>query len=316
MSGPVDARVRPPLDTAETFAPDWHTAAADHVAWLRLRDLVPGREIHRYQAQGLWKLIAYSYPRAQGAARLLLIDILGWFTVLDDHFDGPPGRDPEQARALVDLLVNAPADSPADPRTAAILAAWQDIRRRQCLGMSDAWARRTAAEWARCLDTFVTEARHRADGTLPTPDDAVPLRRHASCLYPFMNMLERVRGAELPDRLRADPAFDRLRAHTADAATLINDVFSLSREEERDSPFNMVVILQRHQGADRPAALAAVRAWIEGLRRESDALRESLSREYPDQSWYLRQTARLVDGVHRWSSTTFRYHHAVTGHPN
>ncbi|MEW2548847.1 hypothetical protein AB0910_24270 [Streptomyces sp. NPDC047002] len=361
-----------------------------HAAWLLRQGLLPQRALARYEAYALPDLIAHAYPRVAGEARGLLVDTLGWFTILDDHFDGPAGRDLRGSRDLVRRLLDTLEDpdddqgvrppvrrgphpagpeqdrrpgpcpggdtdrgrardrpptadrerdrpgnrgrdrhpgrylerppypergaaqdrapeAPAPGAPACLLSAWQDLWRRQCAGMPEAWARRAGRDWARCLTTFVTEAQHRAAATLPTVRQAVHLRRHASCLYPFMNMLERVRGEALDEALHAEREMRLLRAHVADTATLINDLYSLDREERHASPFNMIVILGREQRLSRAAAVEAVRAEVDRLGVRSDTLRASLAARHPEAAWYVRETRTLVEGVRRWSSTTDRY---------
>ncbi|MFB7663196.1 terpene synthase family protein [Kitasatospora sp. NPDC056138] len=318
--------------TPEEFA----AAVVRHTGWVVARGLLPPQDVPRYQVFALHELIGHSYPRARGAELDLLLDILGWFTILDDRFDGPTGHRPAEAHALIDPLLavlpgprsdltapdtapdlpalGLPAAAPvtAAPDTApdsALIAAWQDLWYRQAGPMTDSWRRRAAAEWRVCLTTFVTETRHRARGTLPDLSGTALLRRHASCLYPFMNMLERVHGAGAPAQLHAEPSLHRLRAQTADAATLINDLFSLEREERQSAAqFNMVMALQRTRGYRRDEAIAAVRTRVRRLQDDSDALRRQLVRRHPAGHWYLHGTRELVDGVYAWTSTSHRYH--------
>ncbi len=134
------------------------------------------------------------------------------------------------------------------------------------------------------------------------------LRRHGSCLYPFMNILERVHGSDAPAALHAEPALHRLRANTADAATLINDLYSLEREERQTAAaFNTVLTLQRARGCTRSRAVRAVRDRVARLRRESEELRRELRRRHPEGRWYLDGTRELVAGVQAWTSTSDRY---------
>ncbi|WP_406194170.1 cytochrome P450 [Kitasatospora sp. NBC_01560] len=287
-----------------------HTATARHADWAVHHGLLTPADLPRYQAYALPELIGHAYPGARGAELGLLVDVLGWFTILDDRFDGPPGHRPAQARALVHPLLAVLAGG-APPPTAgdsAMLKAWRELWQRQCRAMSPAWRERSAAEWRACLETFLAESAHRAGRTSPGLPETVRLRRHASCLYPFMNILERVHGSDAPARLHAEPALHRLRAHTADAATLINDLYSLEREERQPAAaFNTVLTLQRVRGCTRTQAAAAVRARIAHLRAESDSLRRHLLPRHPAGDWYLNGTRELVDGVYAWTSTSRRY---------
>ncbi|MBV6702472.1 cytochrome P450 [Kitasatospora aureofaciens] len=285
-------------------------ATARHAAWTVRHGLLSPTELPRYQAYALPELIGHAYPRTQGADLDLLIDMLGWFTVLDDRFDGSPGRRPAEARAIVDPLIDALNGSTLSAEESQLLITWRELWNRQSAAMSPAWRARAAREWRTCLATFPAEAEHRAHGTVPRLGlaETMRLRRHGSCLYPFMNILERVHGADAPAALHADPALHRLRAHTADAATLINDLYSLEREERQGAAaFNTVLTLQRLRDCTRSRAIGAVRARVAQLRTESAALRRDLLRRHPDGDWYLHGTRELVDGVQTWTSTSHRY---------
>ncbi|WP_049574216.1 terpene synthase family protein [Streptomyces sp. SBT349] len=290
--------------------------ADPHAAWLVRHELVPESALESYRSYALPDLIDLSYPGARGGDRDLLVDILGWFTIMDDHFDGPLGRDVTGARGLVGRfrrVLTVPDVPPAvtgSPQD-GVVRAWHDLWQRQRRPMTGAWCRHAVGEWATCLETFVAETSHRALDTLPSLREATRLRRHASCLYPFMNMLELVQGSEIPARLRAEPDLRRLRANTADAATLVNDLFSLEWEERAQNPFNMVVILRQTHGLSRTESIAAVRAHIRRLMADSENLRERLAPRYPEARWYLAGTRQLVIGVHAWAGNTRRYADSV-----
>ncbi|MFF3074519.1 cytochrome P450 [Kitasatospora sp. NPDC057904] len=304
---PATHPVRRPARPAAELA----AATARHADWAVDRGLLTRAELARYQAYTLPELIGHAYPRTRGADLDLLIDVLGWFTILDDRFDGSPGRRPAEARAIVDPLIavlDGAAPAVGDDR---LTAAWRELWHRQTGPASPAWRARAAREWQACLATFPAEAEHRAHGTVPRLGlaETMRLRRHSSCLYPFMNILERVHGADAPAALHAEPALHRLRAHTADAATLINDLYSLQREERQGAAaFNTVLALQRLRGCTRARAVGAVRARVAQLRNESALLRRELLRRHPESDWYLDGTRELVDGVQAWTSTSRRYH--------
>ncbi|MGW4645485.1 terpene synthase family protein [Kitasatospora sp. NPDC004289] len=286
-----------------------------HQDWLLRHGLIRGHGLERYRAYGLPELIDLSYPGAPVRERRLLLDVLGWFTLLDDHFDGPIGHHPPSAGEFTGRLIavtraagrpRVPLLPPAD-RGDALLGAWTELWYRQCLGRSRRWRRRAARDWADCLRTFVTETEHRSRGTLPGGLPAVLMRRHASCLYPFMNLLERVADRELPRGLCLRADWRRLRAQTADAATLINDLFSLEREERQGNGFNTVTLLRREFGLSRETARRVVADRTAGLRAESELLRSGLVLRHPGARWYLEGTRQLVDGVYAWTSASRRY---------
>ncbi|MFG3227651.1 cytochrome P450 [Kitasatospora sp. NPDC048194] len=319
-AAPASSPTAPAAPTAAPAAParhrapsELHASAERHADWAVRHGLLTPDELPGYRAYALHELIGQAFPAVRGAELDLLIDMLGWFTILDDRFDGPPGRHPAEARALVDRLTAAldggDTAGPADDR---LLTAWRELWARQSDSMPATWRNRAAQEWRACLATFPAEAEHRARGTVPALAlglaDTMRLRRHGSCVYPFMNILERVHGAEIPADLYAEPALHRLRANTADAATLINDLYSLEREERQSAAaFNTVLTLQRIRGCARGRAVRAVRTRVSRLRQENEALRRELGRRHPAGRWYLDGTRELVAGVHLWTSTSDRY---------
>ncbi|MEU9041743.1 MULTISPECIES: cytochrome P450 [unclassified Kitasatospora] len=286
-----------------------HAAADRHTDWAVRHGLLTPAELPGYRAYALHELIGRAFPLARGTELDLLVDMLGWFTILDDRFDGTPGRRPAEAHALVDPLI-AVLDGRSTPPDSQLLCSWRELWKRQTASMSPAWRARAAREWQACLATFPAEADHRARGTVPALGlaDTMRLRRHGSCLYPFMNILERVHGADAPAALHAEPALHRLRANTADAATLINDLYSLEREERQTAAaFNTVLTLQRARRCTRSRAVRAVRDRVARLRQESEDLRRDLQRRHPAGRWYLDGTRELVAGVQAWTSTSDRY---------
>lgn len=312
-AGRTDAAVPPLLrpGTEEVRTPaELSAATARHGDWALARGLLAPADLARYQSYALPELIGHAYPRARGAELDLLVDILGWFTILDDRFDGPPGRDPAEARAIVGplLAVAAGRPTPVGGPLPHLLDAWRELWQRQTAPMSPEWRRRTAGEWRSCLETFLAETAHRAARTQPDLAETVRLRRHASCLYPFMGILEHVHGGEAPAALHRDPALHRLRANTADVATLINDLYSADREERQQvAAFNTVLTLQRVRGCTRARAVRSVGTRIARLTAESESLRRRLLLRYPEGGWYLHGTRELVQGVHAWTSTSRRY---------
>lgn len=288
-----------------------------HSAWLLGRRLLAEAELAQYRSYALPELISLAYPGAPEAEEDLLTDILGWFTVLDDHFDGPIGRDLQRARQLVGRLMDVlhpsveqgPPAGRAVEWAGAVHGAWAELWERQCRGRSAAWRRRAAQGWADCLNSFVAETEYRTRGRLPSLAEATLLRRHASCLYPFMDMLERAHGGELSARLCRRTEWHRLRANTADAATLINDLFSLEREEAQreGAGFNMVILLRRSEGLGAQESRRVVAGRVRRLIAHSEVLRARLAAAHPDSCWYLTGTRQLVDAVEAWTSSTSRY---------
>jgi hypothetical protein len=301
--------------TVRPMSADLGGARRRNRLWLDDHHLLGGRrERARYDSWALPDLIGLSFPDAHGADLDLLVDILGWYTVFDDSFDGPAGRSPDHARAVVAPLLAimgfGAEGYAAGPGDESLTEAWRDLWHRQVRGASPAWRGRAAADWRSCLRTVIRECVHRHRGTLPTPAEAVRLRRDASCLYPFMNMLEP--SARMPGALVTEAAHRRLRAHIADTATYINDLYSLEREERLGDVHNMVLIVQRHQRISRDDAVRRVGARVRELVGECGRLSEQLAAARPAARPYLDGLRTLIDGVYRWTSTSRRYDESRT----
>ncbi|HEX7305584.1 terpene synthase family protein [Lentzea sp.] len=279
-----------------------------HLAWLLHHELLEAEEISGYQDFDLPFLISAAYPEASAEHHALLIDVLGWYTVVDDHFDGPAGRSAAAAKRTVsDLCSILRAPNAAPHPGNGMVGAWQDLWLRQRAVTTDLWQKRAAVEWEDCLGTFVTEAEHREAGRLPHLAEAVRLRRHASCLYPFMNMLEPVHGIELPEYIVNDPLLQRVRALTADASALLNDLCSLEREERQGLAFNLVAVLREEHGISRREAVTRAREDLDEIEASCDELRHEFAGVHPGFSWYSDGTRRLVEGVRGWLGVTGRY---------
>ncbi|GLF98940.1 terpene synthase family protein [Streptomyces yaizuensis] len=287
-----------------------------HGAWLARYGLVPDADAELYRSYALPALIELAYPGAPEAELDLLTDILGWYTILDDHFDGPAGRDLRVARTLFrrfEDIVNGHGSGgrwfamPPAPWANGISAAWTDLCLRQSQGRGLVWNRRSARDWRDCLYTFVAETVHRSRGSVPSVVEVLMLRRHGSAVFPFLDLLERVRDAEAPSDLRVHGQWHRLRMYTAEAIALINDLFSLAREERRKSVFNTVLVLQEEHGVTRERAVEIVAERVRLLRQECEVLRTALVAEFPQCREYLESTRTLVEAVETWTRTTGRY---------
>ncbi|WP_371666616.1 hypothetical protein OG985_46310 [Streptomyces sp. NBC_00289] len=306
----VNQRLKFPAISVRISA-DLERARQRNIAWMCEHSLlVTAEEINGFNSWRLPELIAYAFPKAHGKELDILVDMLGWYTFVDDYFDGPVGHSRISSKniikPMIDTLHNDASDVAGDI-SVPVLAAWADLWHRQTEGMSTAWRGRAAKEWKACLGTFIDESSYRETRSFISTEDLVPLRRHASCLYPFMNMLERVLGDEVPSLLLDDREMKYLRAHTADIATCINDLYSLEREERQGEQFNMVLNLQRVHGCGRDEAMAATRAKIYQLLDECVQLSSSITQSYPSSLRYVEGIQAMVNGIYLWTSKTDRY---------
>nr|BAP82224.1 terpene synthase [Streptomyces sp. SK 1894] len=128
---------------------------------------------------------------------------------------------------------------------------------------------------------------------------------------PCPTITDTVGGYELPADLHALPATQRVIALASNATTIVNDLYSYTKE--LDSPgrhMNLPVVLSEREGlSERDAYLKAVEVHNELMRSfEAEAAALALACPVPTLLRFLRGVAVWVDGNHHWHrSNTYRY---------
>ncbi|GAA3006161.1 family 2 encapsulin nanocompartment cargo protein terpene cyclase [Kitasatospora albolonga] len=128
---------------------------------------------------------------------------------------------------------------------------------------------------------------------------------------PCPTITDTIGGYELPADLHALPALQRVIALAGNATTIVNDLYSYTKELQ--SPglhLNLPVVIARNEELDaRDAYLKAVEIHNE-LMHAFEAESAQLAVEYPNPALlrFLRGVAVWVDGNHNWHQTnTYRY---------
>src|SRR5262245_2188176 len=106
------------FDVSITFPvrrnPDAERARAVHLEWPRKLGLITnGAAAERHRNGDYADLACWFYPAATGSDLDLGVDLMSWFFLFDDQFDGPAGDDPALARQLTDAVIAA-VDRPLD----------------------------------------------------------------------------------------------------------------------------------------------------------------------------------------------------------
>ncbi|MFE2376091.1 family 2 encapsulin nanocompartment cargo protein terpene cyclase [Streptomyces sp. NPDC059398] len=128
---------------------------------------------------------------------------------------------------------------------------------------------------------------------------------------PCPTITDTVGGYELPADLHAQPAMQRVIALAGNATTIVNDLYSYTKE--LNSPgrhLNLpVVIAEREAVSDRDAYLKAVEVHNDLMHGfESEAAALAAECPVPSVLRFLRGVAAWVDGNHYWHRTnTYRY---------
>ncbi|MFG2720179.1 family 2 encapsulin nanocompartment cargo protein terpene cyclase [Streptomyces sp. NPDC048416] len=128
---------------------------------------------------------------------------------------------------------------------------------------------------------------------------------------PCPTITDTVGGYELPADLHARPAMQRVIALASNATTIVNDLYSYTKELTAPGVhLNLPVVIAEHDkcGA-REAYLKAVEVHNELMHEfEAEALALAASCPAPQVIRFLRGVAAWVDGNHHWHQTnTYRY---------
>ncbi|MFE9410656.1 family 2 encapsulin nanocompartment cargo protein terpene cyclase [Streptomyces sp. NPDC006704] len=128
---------------------------------------------------------------------------------------------------------------------------------------------------------------------------------------PCPTITDTVGGYELPADLHARPAMQRVIALASNATTIVNDLYSYTKE--LDSPgvhLNLPVVIADREKCDaREAYLKAIEIHNELMRDfEAEAAGLAAACPAPQVIRFLRGVAAWVDGNHHWHQTnTYRY---------
>jgi hypothetical protein len=257
---PFPPRVNANLSFAERHLPEWLTRF----------DLLPGTSARAHFAS--WRPVELPgrwYPDAGREGLALGTDLFGWLMLLDDQFDGPIGRRPEEVASVVDqlvLVIREPDSVPVEsmfPAQAALRDIW--IRERE--GMSATWRERAARNWTDYLRSYVTEAENRSEGLLLSLPDYLVLRDTTGIMPVLLDSAERAGRYEVPPPLYQSAELGEMYLLTVRVAGALNDLLGLRKEEKLGDPHNIVPVLQREENLSRQQALdtasAMVRNWID-----------------------------------------------------
>ncbi|WP_443074652.1 family 2 encapsulin nanocompartment cargo protein terpene cyclase [Streptomyces sp. NBC_01431] len=157
---------------------------------------------------------------------------------------------------------------------------------------------------------YLAEAAWAETGHVPDVWEYLAMRQFNN-FRPCPTITDTVGGYELPADLHAQPAMQRVIALAGNATTIVNDLYSYTKE--LNSPgrhLNLPVVLaEREDLSDQDAYLKAVEVHND-LMHDFEAEAAAVAAAYPVPSVlrFLRGVAVWVDGNHYWHQTnTYRY---------
>jgi hypothetical protein len=258
------------------------------IEWLRsLGLLASAKAVRQYDAMHFEQLNGLAYPSHQKDGLRLGNDTMGWFFIFDDQFDGP------------------------------LVRGFQDLWRRSCDGMSDAWRARMRESWVRYLQSYRWEAESRKRGKHPIMDEYLENRRNAIGIPSAVILGERIQGFELSPAAAELPQTDRLMALTGEQVALVNDLFSVHKEIAEGDTQNSIIILMNTTSCTLEKAFRQVAEMIEARHLEFQEIASELpsccaARDLNSEeiTALLRYVDCMRDWMHAnlaWSLDTARY---------
>jgi pentalenene synthase len=230
-------------------SPDYEQARDRHLDWPRRLGLITTQAAaERHLAADFTDLAARFYPSATGEDLDLGVDLMTFFFLFDDLFDGPRGEDPALAAQLTDAVAAA-LDGPLPGSAPPIARGFADMWQRTCEGMSEGWRRRAARTWRGYLAGYVDEAasrHHRAP--FESARSYLTVRRRTIGAQPTVDMAERVGHYEVPEPVFDSAILSAMLQIAIDINLIDNDICSLEKEQARGEHNNMVLILMREHG--------------------------------------------------------------------
>jgi avermitilol synthase len=266
------------------------------------------------------ELAGYSFHLARGDDLDLCVDLMSFYALFDDPFDGPLGRDPLRAADVCARLVNVLHD-PSCLYAMPLTSFFADIWRRSLERASRSWECRAKHNWEYYFSTSVGEAADRVRAIHPPLDHVLQVRRGTSATLTVVDYIELTGGQ--PGALTMRPVVFHmpqlriLRDIAADVPLLLNDVHSLAKEERCGDVDNVVLAVETERMCSRAEAIGIVHAMImEKTARFIDVeaqipqmcgdldLPEA---EHEDVARYADGLRSWIRGYHEWERETARY---------
>jgi pentalenene synthase len=283
-------------------SPDYERAEAGHLTWPRALGLISSEAAaQRHRKGGFADLAARFYPQATGDDLDLGVDLMSWFFLFDDLFDGPRGEDPLETGKLIDAVAAA-LDVPPPPDSPLIAHGFADWWQRAREGMSAGWCIRTAGHWRSYLHSHVEEAASRQQGRPFDPRQYLDLRRRTIGVQPTLDLAERTGHYEVPARVADSAILTAMVRIVMEINILFNDIASLEKEHARGEQNNMVIILMHEHGWTPLRSIAHITDEVHGRIAQFQQLEGSLPKLYDT----LRLDPREREAVERYRTDGLR----------
>jgi 2-methylisoborneol synthase len=290
------------------------------VAWAARVGIYPG-QLDRVRAANFGRLLMLTHPDTDDPDRLLAAGKCGlaeWS--VDDHYcdDASAGAVPELLGSRLGIAYAAvdPAHLPLryapeleramreDPVLVALRSAFEHLVRYA------GWAQvgRLRHEIANLFLAFDQEASWRNAGHMPAVWEYLAHRQINSFL-PMITLVDAVGGYEIPAAEYADPRVRRAVTMAATAATLVNDLYSMAKEDQGPGvEFNLPAVVAAEEKCSPAEAIERSAALHDELVHTFEAEAAALALAgSPALRRFLAGVWAWLGGNREWHSTTGRY---------
>ncbi|MFJ9695328.1 terpene cyclase [Kitasatospora sp. NPDC101183] len=277
-------------------------ATGQHRDWLHRHPLLPDADHPGYTHWEVVDLAALGYPDAGPDDIALGADLMGFYFLFDDQFDGPLGRRPSEVAPICERLI-AILHGARPAESSPVETAFADLWARSVQGMSSRWQARAAYNWEWYFASHPAEAAGRISNRPPDRDGYLVLRRGTAAMETVFDMVERLGRFEVPAAVLHHPVLRQLRQLAADIPSLSNDVRSFPLEAPRGDVYNLVMIVQRERRCSADEACTLVLGEAQLMIERCRELHERLPDVYGELGLSRIERAiarRYADGLITW----------------
>ncbi|WP_399087762.1 family 2 encapsulin nanocompartment cargo protein terpene cyclase [Streptomyces sp. BBFR2] len=288
------------VDEVQAFPPEWE-------------DQFDGFSVGRYMVA--CHPDAPTVDHLMIATRLMVAENAVDDCYCEDHGGSPIGLG---SRLLLAHTALDPLHTTGEYEPAWLASLGSDAPRRAYRSAMEYFVRQSSAsqadryrhDMARLHLGYLAEAAWSQEDHVPEVWEYLAMRQFNN-FRPCPTITDTVGGYELPADLHALPAMQRVIALAGNATTIVNDLYSYTKE--LNSPgrhLNLPVVIAEREGvSERDAYLKAVEVHNDLMHAfESEAAALAAACPVPTVLRFLRGVAVWVDGNHYWHQTnTYRY---------
>lgn len=277
-------------------------------AWLQRFSIAAGHQRAWVERIEVSRLCVYGFANTDPARVELIARLIAWLFLFDDacaerSADTGAGAVRERHQRLEGVLAGTqPApDTPFGQGLADILS---EARRRAPVS----WVRRLGASIRSYFDGCEVEATLRERKVAAGLEEYLWFRERSVGVDPMLDCVEFANGSFLAGPEARSPLVAGFRHQAKLVSALTNDLFSAEKERREAAAFNSVLVFERQHATSRSTAMEAIEALRQQHLHAMEHFAAALEGASSQLAAFLEGTRVWIDGNHRWSAETRRYH--------